>query len=399
VSENRPVTVRWLTAAAWLTVLTYATVSALKSVSLETIGRDLNIGFGPRGGLAAAESVVIAVVTFLVGVLADRIGKRRLFVVASGVVALGLLRIGWSRGYVGLVGAVAVAGIGMGAWEALLSPLTADLHADRVEMHMNLMHAFYPTGLVLSSCLIGLALDRGVPWRVLFTVAAVPASVLALMFLSGRYPSRPPQAPLEPLRVGTIVRDGRFWLLAAVMTLTAGTEGSLIVWAPNFVQVEYGASALAGGAGLTVFAGAMALGRFGTGLAAARVPLPKIMGVMLALGIGSTSALVLGVGLWATYAALAVCGLVVACFWPSVLALATRRIGAGSATLLAMLSVAGIVGFGALPWTVGCVAEGYGLRMGLALLPGALVLAGVAFAAVARSPGAPSAGRGTAGGP
>ena len=65
-------------------------------------------------------------------------------------------RLAWDGGLVSA---------GLGDLEAVASPLVADLHPDTVELHMRVLHAFFPLGIVISSLLAGAALDAGVPWR------------------------------------------------------------------------------------------------------------------------------------------------------------------------------------------------------------------------------------------
>lgn len=59
-----------------------------------------------------------------------------------------------------------------------------------------------------------------------------------------------------------------------------------------------------------------------------------------------------------------------------VLALSVSSIGAGSTTLLAMLSSAGIVGFGLLPSGAGQLAGRWGLRPALGVCPAAIAAMG-----------------------
>jgi hypothetical protein len=76
-------------------------------------------------------------------------------------------------------------------------------------------------------------------------------------------------------------------------------------------------------------------------------------------------------------ATLVVAGVAFSCFWPGLLTLGVSHIGAGSTTLLAMLSTAGIVGFGLLPAGVGQVAGWWGLRLALGACPAAIAGMGV----------------------
>jgi len=384
MADSSKASVRWLTLAAWMSLVVFAASATLDSVSLKHIGTDLEIGYALKGALAPSRSVVLGLSTLLIGCLADRFGKRRFLGGGMLIVSLALLWIWRSSGYGGLVAGMMLLGAGLGSLEALASPLIAELHPDRVGTQMNVLHAFYPAGIVAASLLVGSALERGIQWRMPFAVAAIPAALVAVMFLCGRYPGSGAASGASVLRVGEVLVNRTFWLLAIAMALTAGCEGSLLFWSPNFIQDQYGVSALVGACGLMIFSSAMAVGRFGTGAAARFIRLERLMVVLAFVGALVTLVLTLAEDVWMNAVSLGLAGLCVACFWPSILTLATSRIGAGSARLLAMLSVAGLVGFGAMPWAVGMLAESFRLRVGLALVPAAMALAGIVLLKVAR---------------
>lgn len=364
-------------------MLVLALGATLSSVSLKHIGTDLGIGFALKGTLAPACLMTWAIATFVVGCATDRRGKRRFL--GGGLLILSFALVGTARssGYAGLLVGMMGIGAGMGCLEGTVSPLVAELHPARVGMHMNVLHAFYPAGSVAASLVVGGALDRGVHWRIPFAMTAVPATLVAAMFLVGRYP-KPDSGPRpSPLRVREVLASRTFWLLAVAMALTAGCEGSLAFWSPSFIQHEYGTSALVGAAGLTVFSAAMAVGRFGTGAAAKSVSLRRLMVTLAFLNVLVTLAVALADGIWLSMISLGAAGLLIACFWPSILALASSRIAEGSSTLFGMLAVAGMIGFGLTPWVIGMVAEYCSLRAGLCILPAAMLAAGFVLLKVA----------------
>ena len=383
MADKGKANVRLLTLTAWLSLLVFAATSTLDAVSLKHIGTDLEIGFALKGVLAPTRALILALSTFLIGCLADRFGKRPFLCGGLLIVSLALFSISRSSGYGGLVGGMMVLGMGLGSLEALVSPLVAELHPRQVGTHMNVLHAFFPAGAVVASLIVGKALDAGVNWRTPFAVTAVPAALLAVMFLAARYPEHGAGPQVATLQVRKLLTDRTFWLLALAMALTAGAEGSLIFWSPNFIQHEYGVPAMVGAWGLTSYCIAMAAGRFGTGAVARLVPLDWLMVALAFLMALATLALAVVDNLVASMVLLGLAGLFVACFWPSILALATDRIARRSARLLAMLAVAGIAGLGVMPLAIGMLAERFGLRVGLAIVPVAMAISGFVLLKVA----------------
>jgi len=384
--EKPDASVLWLTGTAWASLLIFAVTNTLVSVSLQRIGEDLDVGFALRGALGVPRSCALALVALLSGYAADRLGKRWFLVGGMLVIALSLLWIGAGSTYLALMAGLFMMGAGLGCIEALASPLVAQLHPRSVAAHMNVLHAFFPFGVLVSSIIAGFALDRGVHWRLPFSVLSVPAAVVAVMFLLGRYPGEQAGPRQTPVRIRDLLMSRTFWLLAAAMALTAGCEGALLYWIPNFIQSNYRASATTGAYGLMVVGAAMAVGRLGTGAAVRFVSIGRLMIATAFLGALATLCVALAGSLQVTLILLAPAGLFAACFWPSILSLASERIAAASATLFALLAVAGIVGFGLGPLAVGALAQHFTLRGGLVFVPLSFTAAGLVLIIVLKPP-------------
>ncbi|NLW49511.1 MAG: MFS transporter [Candidatus Brocadiaceae bacterium] len=396
MEQQRPPSVRWLTASVCASFLVYASTPTLLAVSLKAIGADLGLGYGAQGALVLARSVALGIITVLAGFLADRWGKRLILPAAMLLAAVGMLVVGGSTGLAGLLVGVMVTSIGLGGLEALNGALVSDLYPQSVDSRVNAIFGFYPVGVVISSLAVGAALDAGVDWRAPFALLAIPSILVMAMFRLGRYPASSSAAGARRLTVRGILADPRFWLLAAVMLLTAGAMGCMVYWGPSFLQDEYGTSAKVGSAALAVFMVAMAVGRFGTGAATRLAPLLRIMLVMAVLGAGASLGVVLVDHAAVTIVLYGAAGLGIACFWPGVVALAVSRIGAGSSVLLAMVCSVGILAFGFIPAGVGLLAARWGLRAALGVCPVSMVLAALLLAGQTWSEGrAAGVGRGS----
>jgi len=361
--------VRFLTATAWASFLVFASTSTLLAVCLKQIADEFGIGFGLRGALTPVRASVLAFSALASGYAADRFGKRKLLAAGMLLIGLGLLQVRLSGTYLAVLAGILLLGSGLGFLEAIVSPLVAELHPTDVAAQMNLLHGFYPLGIVASSLAAGAALQAGLGWRRLFGLAALPAALTGLAFLAGRYPRGMPHKQLGMAGVRQILRERTFWLLAAAMGLTAGAEGVFAFWTPNFIELEYRGPAMLGAAGLMAFSIALAVGRFGSSAVSRRVPLRSLMIGLAWLGAAAAACFAVIDSLPASLAAVGVAGLCSACFWPGILSLANERIIGGSATLLAMISVAGIVGFGTVPYLVGLLADAFDLRTGMSIVP------------------------------
>jgi len=377
VPEQSPASVRWLTTASWLSFVVFAVTSTLVSVSLKRIGVDLGIDLERRGALAFWRSCALVAAAIASGLLSDRLGKRWLLGLAMVAVAFGLFWTGRIGSYAGLLAGLVFVGLGLGCLEALVSPLVADMHSGDVARSLSVLHGFYPVGIVLSALPVGWALDHGLAWQVPFTVTAVPALAVGMMFVSARYPETAGARQSGPLTVRQILRNPVFCVLAAAMLFGAGCEGGLFYWCANFVQAEYNLGAVAGATAVALYSLAMVAARFGIGALSQRVRMQQLMLCLTGCGTLFSALLAVLHGPALSFALVAAGGMCVAFIWPGVLTLGAQKIATGSATLFAMLAVSGIAGFGLMPYLMGVVGEAYGLRAGMAVLAAAFVVCGV----------------------
>lgn len=127
-----------------------------------------------------------------------------------------------------------LSGLGWGATEASTNPLVAALYPDERTHRLNMLHAWWPAGIVVGGLtVLGLrtwleALD----WRVAIAIIPLPAIILGLWTLTQKFPpteSRAmgvslPDMLLEPFRKPS------FWIFAAIMLLTASAELAPASW-------------------------------------------------------------------------------------------------------------------------------------------------------------------------
>jgi fucose permease len=118
----------------------------------------------------------------------------------------------------------------------------------------------------------------------------------------------------------------------------------------------------------------MGLGRFvSSGLSLKFTPL-RLMVVSAILCTLVTAGLILVPVLWGAWLLFALSGIFVACFWPTLLAIASDHISSGCTSLFSLLSAAGVTGCIVVPWAIGALGDLIGLRLAMLVLPSCTVL-------------------------
>lgn len=166
--------------------------------------------------------------------LLDLIGARRVVLFSCACFILGPALILLSPRFGGLDGVYAVlttgmvvCGLGWGAMEASVNPVTAALYPDDKTHRLNILHAWWPAGIVvggLASLVVLGQLDLG--WQAVIALIPVPALVCGLWALRHEFPKTESTAlgvPFGEMIAEPFKRPG-FWVFPAIMFLTASAE-------------------------------------------------------------------------------------------------------------------------------------------------------------------------------
>jgi fucose permease len=384
---------RRLMIAAGVAMVLFAALTAVPSVCLPRWGDAFNLSFGQRGELSSVRMAALIAALLLNGHLADRYGKRVFLIVGTAIMGLSFGVTAAATGFAALGIAQAISGVGAGSMEALVNPLVAELNPRDPGRPLNMINGLFSVGLVLASLATGELIEAGHTWQIAFWVWLPVAVVGTLLFVGKGYPT--PDTPHHE-RAGQwreFLRMPAFWLLFLAMILGGGAEAGMTVWGPNFVEHELGATARAGAGTLSLFGAFMAIGRFSSGALLARVaPIPLMMVSAAAYAVAAAGVCFAG-GLYAAWGLFALGGLFVGCFWPTLLAVASDKIAAGSSTLFALLAAAGIGGCMVLPWGIGVLGDAFGgLRVGMCILPVAMLLMVPTLAVLQRITACPPGG-------
>jgi len=265
----------------------------------------------------------------------------------------------------------------------LLNPLVQDEHPTDSGRYLNIVNAFFSVGVLVSVLVVGDLLTRGVSWRLLVSGIGALALVTGVLFIAfgrGSVHHRGATKESGELPLGTwhhakaIVREPLFWIFSVAMFCGGGAEGAFTFWSASYIQINFETLARAGAFGTAAFAGGMVVGRLASGHFVGQDGLRTLIIVSALVGVAAS------LGAWAINSQIGffmivfVAGLSIACFWPSIQSHAASRIPLDSTMLFILLSCAGIPGFGLTSWIMGLVAETYGLRASLLVIPAELAL-------------------------
>ena len=353
---------------------TLSLLSAGPSACLTAIARDLVLDEAQKGVLLSALFWGFPIAVVISGPLADRFGFRWLLVVGAVLQSVGLYSIASADGLAAAVVGAVILGVGSGATDALLTPVVCVVYPERRTAANNLLHAFFPIGLVVNIALVLALLYIEWPWRPIFRLLGLlplPYAVAAALIT---LPANSHQGP-ERQRTRGLLFQLSFILLAGGLLFAGLTEITAGVWLPNFLEVATQTSQTKSVLALLLFGVTMALGRLS---ASAMVKFWGARGLVLAGSVLCAVSLVmvsLNLGANFTIACFCVLGFGVASYWPTILGCAGDHYPQAGASMYSALTAAGIMGGAIGPFVVGLVADAYNQQVAMGTLAIAPVVA------------------------
>lgn len=299
------------------------------------------------GGALGATFTGFALTLLFGSALVDFIGmKRMLLLSALGYIAgaAGLLFSALNPTMPGIdvvvLAGLLLTGLGWGAVEAASNPMIATLFPEDKTHRLNVLHAWWPAGIVIGG-LIGLGITQAeLPWLANIFVLMAPAVVLAWLVMRAEFPvtERVASGVSYGDMFTELLKRPLFWVFWLCMFLTAAAELAPGQW------VNIALSNIVGMQGiiLLVYVSAlMFVMRHFAGAIAKRISSVGLMFLScIAAGIGLYLLSIANSPLLA-FAAATVWGMGVCYMWPTMLAITSERFPRGGALALGLMGFAG----------------------------------------------------------
>jgi len=231
-------------------------------------------------------------------------------------------------------------GLGWGAVEAASNPMVAALYPDDKTHRLNILHAWWPAGIVVGG-LLGVVFSRtDIAWEINLLVLLLPALVMAGLVYSTEFP--------ETERVASgvsyggmfteLLKQPMFWLFWLCMWATAASELAPGQWVnlalSNIVGME--------GILLLVYVSAlMFVMRHFAGPVARRLSAVGLLWMSALFAAAGLYFLSISDSTFSAFAAATVWGIGVCYMWPTMLATVSERFPKGGALMMGLMGFAG----------------------------------------------------------
>jgi fucose permease len=347
---------RILFVGSCIALITSAFTFIIRGDILPDLGDAFGLSQANRGWIASGAFWGMAASMLLGAPLCDRLGMKSILSLAFLCHMLGVFGTifaphnDWAF-YV-LFGATFVAGCGNGLVEIAINPLAATLFPDRKTHYLNVLHAWWPGGLVLGGLIaryLGKGIDLGFVkidglaygWQTLMGLITVPGVIYFLICMTQKFPAT--ERVASGVSTSDMFRETlrpMFLIWAFCMVLTAASE-----LGPNQWQEAVITSITQG-----KFSGTMVLVYTSMLMFVLRHFAGPLAHSLSPVGMLTISAALSGAGLYllstattpvTVFAFATIYGLGIAYFWPTMLGVTAERFPRGGAWLLGLMGCVG----------------------------------------------------------
>jgi len=375
---------RRILALCCLGMLTLGLVGNVPALCLTQVAGEFALDKAASGLFIGCMFWGLVTSILIAGPLADRVGFRYLMAAAAVFEAAGMCLVAFSgRAWTAYAGEF-VAGVGMGIFDALVTPLACAVYPRARARVASLLHSFYPFGMFLVVLVFLLLTRLGWTWRSIYVVVGLSSIPAGALFLVVRLPTKAHEGE-ERLTGRKLLRGGVFWFLLAAILLAGTAELGFSQWLPAYIEWATRGTQAGGALALLLFGAAMTAGRLGNSALAHRIRPRALYAWGAAVCVAALLAAAIPGPRWLTPVAAVLFGLGVCGLWPMTLAMAGDRFPRAGASMYSLLHAAGNLGGFVGPLAVGVMAKSWRLEAGyaaLALAP----LAGIVVVCALRSP-------------
>lgn len=205
------------------------------------------------GALVSVISIVVALGSIPVAILADRFGRVKSIFAMASIWSVATISCMFTRNYSQLFAARAVVGLGETGYGSVGSALISALFPKR--LHATLLGAFFGAGSVgaVLGVLLGGVIAEHWGWRAAFGTVGFPGLVMALLFLlvpdyknvivkiAPTLDSKGPGAYLKRM-LRTLSSGPTMWLLCIAGSFQMIVVSTIWAWMPSFLNRYHGLS-------------------------------------------------------------------------------------------------------------------------------------------------------------
>ena len=288
----------------------------------------------------------------------DALGMRNLLYLAFALHIVGVLGFIVAPSYTMMSLTMLLAGFGNGLVEAVINPLIATMYPEEKTHKLNVLHAWWPGGLIIGGLLGYLMKQASLSWQMQMGVILIPTVVYGVMIFGQQFPLTERKA--SGVSTGEMLKTAlnpAFLLLIGCMMITASIELAPGQMVSSVLEKTAGMDGIL----ILVYGSAlMFVLRYFAGPIAHRISPIGMMWASVALAAGGLFLLASATTPAMAYVAATVFYVGVCFMWPTMLGITSERFPQGGAFTMGLMGFAGQFALGLVIFNMGRVRDKVG---------------------------------------
>jgi fucose permease len=242
---NQPASPTGRSNMAAIKALTYM-MFAMFAMTTDSVGiiipeivKAFRLSLTAAGAFQYATMSGIAVAGFLLGHLADRLGRKTTILIGLMLFAAAAFLFLAGSSFLFFCALMALSGIAIAIFKTGALALIGDIVRSTAEHTsiMNTVEGFFGVGSIAGPAILSYLLNRGIPWQWLYAIAGAMCVLLIFTAFAVRYPVRASVSAEQADWTSVLaVMKNRFVLLFSLgLFLYVAVEAAIYVWMPTLL--------------------------------------------------------------------------------------------------------------------------------------------------------------------
>jgi MFS transporter, FHS family, glucose/mannose:H+ symporter len=374
---------RSIIAIASLGMTTFGIVLTTLGATLHSLIERFGIDKAQAGGLLSLLSLFVLAASILFGPVVDRRGYRAMLLFSFAAIIVGLELIAFAPSLFWLRAGIAIVGFSGGLVNGAANAIVADVSGEQRGASLAFVGAFFGVGAVGVPLLLSALSGSFSPVTILAVIPAFVILPIALTITTSFPPAKQPHGlPIAEAR--RLLRDPALLLMGVILFLESGMEGTVGGWTTVLFADDLQVAANRAPMYLALFWLGLLLTRMVLGFTLRPGARTRVLFVSVAVGLASSMVLIATHSAAVAATAVFLLGAGFAPMFPVLYGFVGDRYESLSGTALGIVIAMALAGGMLLPWLTGVLADSYGLRTSLAVVPLSLVTLAIFLGALAR---------------
>ncbi len=338
--------------AACISLIVTAMTFAIRAGILADLGTQFTLSDTQLGWVNSMAFWGFPLATIFGGLLYNKLGARKLLILAFVSHLLGLILTIFAGGFVTLLVSSFLIGFANGSVEAGCNPMIADMYTNNRTAMLNKFHVWFPGGIVIGALISKFMSDFDLGWQMQIGIMLIPTLVYGYLFFKQKFPESQHIETNTSVNIKGLATP-LFIFIAFCMTLTATSELGTQQWIEKILG-NSGASPMLI---LAMITGIMALGRYFAG---------PIVHKLNPIGVLLMSAIITTVAVYSmsiaegnmVYFAAVLFAFGVCYFWPTMIGFVSEYLPKTGALGMSLVGGAGMLATGMWQPVIGSWLDG-----------------------------------------